>query len=142
METLAPARHDSHRPILSPFDAATFGSHADASRRKRNGEREAVDVNKIVKAVARAVPTVSMRSIRCRRVKTIAGLYDGATTRELDELSIRTAASFTFEEPEYARLAARLLAGFIDKEVQGLGVYSFSQSIRLGFDVGRINERA
>ena len=39
------------------------------------------------------------------------------------------------------RLAARLLAGFIDKEVQGLGVYSFSQSIRLGFDVGLINER-
>ena len=74
-------------------------------------------------------------------LKTIAGLYDGATTRELDELSIRTAASFTFEEPEYSRLAARLLAGFIDKEVQGLGVYSFSQSIRLGFDVGLINER-
>ncbi len=46
-------------------------------------------------------------------LKTIAGLYDGATTRELDELSIRTAASFTFEEPEYSRLAARLLAGFI-----------------------------
>ena len=27
-------------------------------------------------------------------LKTIAGLYDGATTRELDELSIRTASSF------------------------------------------------
>jgi ribonucleoside-diphosphate reductase alpha chain len=74
-------------------------------------------------------------------LKTIAGLYDGAGTRELDELSIRTAASFMFEEPGYSRLAARLLGGFIDKEVQGLGVYSFSQSIRLGFDVGLINER-
>ncbi|MGH8229400.1 MAG: ribonucleoside-diphosphate reductase subunit alpha, partial [Steroidobacteraceae bacterium] len=42
---------------------------------------------------------------------------------------------------EYSRLAARLLAGFIDKEVHALGVYSFSQSIRLGFDVGLINER-
>ncbi len=30
---------------------------------------------------------------------------------------------------------------FVDKEVQGQGVYSFSQSIRLGFDVGLINER-
>ena len=30
---------------------------------------------------------------------------------------------------------------FIDKEVQGLGVHSFSQSIRQGFDVGLINER-
>src|SRR5690606_38788924 len=49
--------------------------------------------------------------------------------------------SFMFEEPEYSRLAARLLSGFIDKEVQGLGIYSFSQSIRLGFDTGLINER-
>ncbi|HTY49526.1 MAG TPA: ribonucleoside-diphosphate reductase subunit alpha, partial [Steroidobacteraceae bacterium] len=55
--------------------------------------------------------------------------------------SIRTAASFMFEEPGYSRLAGRLLTGFIDKEVQGQGVHSFSQSIRLGFDVGLINER-
>ncbi len=108
---------------------------------KRNGSREAVDVNKIVRAVTRCcdgLPDVDPMRVA---LKTIAGLYDGATTRELDELSIRTAASFMFEEPEYSRLAARLLAGFIDKEVQGHGIYSFSQSIRLGFDVGLINER-
>ena len=45
------------------------------------------------------------------------------------------------DEPAYSKLAARLLAAFIDKEVQGLGIYSFSQSIRTGFDVGLINER-
>jgi ribonucleoside-diphosphate reductase alpha chain len=108
---------------------------------KRNGEREAVDVNKIVRAVTRCADGLDAVDPMRVALKTIAGLYDGATTRELDELSIRTAASFTFEEPEYSRLAARLLAGFVDKEVQGLGVYSFSQSIRLGFDVGLINER-
>jgi len=108
---------------------------------KRSGEHEPVDVNKIVRAVARC--SEGLLAVDPMRValKTIAGLYDGATTRELDELSIRTAASFMVEEPEYSRLAARLLAGFVDKEVQGLGVYSFSQSIRLGFDVGLINER-
>lgn len=108
---------------------------------KRNGEKELVDVNKIVRAVGRCAE--SLHAVDPMRValKTIAGLYDGATTRELDELSIRTASSFMIEEPEYSKLAARLLAGFVDKEVQGLGVYSFSQSIRLGFDVGLINER-
>jgi ribonucleoside-diphosphate reductase alpha chain len=108
---------------------------------KRNGGREPVDVNKIVRAVTRCCE--SLHDVDPMRValKTIAGLYDGATTRELDELSIRTAASFIFEEPEYSRLAARLLCAFVDKEVQGLGVHSFSQSIRLGFDVGLINER-
>lgn len=108
---------------------------------KRSGDHEAVDVNKIVRAVTRCCDGLSAVDPMRVALKTIAGLYDGATTRELDELSIRTAASFLVEEPEYSRLAARLLAGFIDKEVRGLGVYSFSQSIRLGFDVGLINER-
>jgi ribonucleoside-diphosphate reductase alpha chain len=108
---------------------------------KRNGSRESVDVNKIVRAVTRCCDGLSDVDPMRVALKTIAGLYDGATTRELDELSIRTAASFMFEEPEYSRLAARLLAGFIDKEVEGHGIYSFSQSIRVGFDVGLINER-
>jgi ribonucleoside-diphosphate reductase alpha chain len=108
---------------------------------KRSGEREPVDVNKIVRAVTRCCDALTDVDPMRVALKTIAGLYDGTSTRELDELSIRTAASFMFEEPGYSRLAARLLGGFVDKEVQGLGVYSFSQSIRLGFDVGLINER-
>ncbi len=108
---------------------------------KRNGSREAVDVNKIVRAVTRCCEHLQDVDPMRVALKTIAGLYDGATTRELDELSIRTAASFIFEEPEYSKLAARLLGAFIDKEVQGVGVHSFSQSIRQGFDVGLINER-
>jgi ribonucleoside-diphosphate reductase alpha chain len=108
---------------------------------KRSGAHEAVDLNKIVRAISRSaagIPDVDPMRIA---LKTIAGLYDGATTRELDELSIRTASSFMVDEPAYSKLAARLLAAFIDKEVEMQGVYSFSQSIRLGFDVGMINER-
>src|SRR5690606_12046084 len=108
---------------------------------KRSGAKEPVDLNKIVRAVSRCCDGLADVDPMRVSLKTIAGLYDGAGTRELDELSIRTAASFIAEEPEYSRLAARLLAGYIDKEVQGLGVYSFSQSIRLGFDAGLINER-
>jgi ribonucleoside-diphosphate reductase alpha chain len=108
---------------------------------KRSGAREAVDLGKIVRAVTRCCEGLADVDPMRIALKTIAGLYDGATTRELDELSIRTAASFTAEEPEYSRVAARLLANYIDKEVHGFGVYSFSQSIRLGFDAGLINER-
>ena len=108
---------------------------------KRSGEREPVDVNKIVRAVARCCEGLHEADAMRVALKTIAGLYDGASTRELDELSIRTAASFIAEEPEYSKVAARLLAGYIDKEVHGLGVHSFSQSIRLGYDAGLINER-
>jgi len=111
------------------------------SVKKRSGAHEPVDVNKIVRAVARCCDGIADVDPMRVALKTIAGLYDGATTRELDELSIRTASSFMADEPAYSKLAARLLSAFIDKEVQGLSIHSFSQSIRTGFDVGLVNER-
>jgi len=109
--------------------------------RKRNGSFEPVDINKIVKAVARCcynLPSVDTLRIA---TKTISGLYDGATTKELDKLSIQTAASLIFEEPEYSRLAARLLNQYIEKEVRNQEIHSFSQSIAFGIKEGLINER-
>ncbi|RNF86513.1 ribonucleoside-diphosphate reductase subunit alpha [Montanilutibacter psychrotolerans] len=108
---------------------------------KRNGRHEPVDLNKIVRAVMRSCE--GLYSVDPMRVatRTISGLYDGATTRELDELSIRTAALLTAEEPEYGRLAARLLGNVIEKEVAGIEIHAFSQSIVRGFELGLINER-
>lgn len=106
--------------------------------RKRNGDYEPVDVNKIVKAVQRSaegLPGVEPLRVATR---TISGLCDGATTEELDELSIRTAAALIVEEPNYSRLAARLLSTYIDKEVQNQDVFSFSQSIALGHRLGLV----
>lgn len=116
--------------------------HAPAmSVTKRDGRREPVDLNKIVRAVQRAAE--GLHAVDPMRVatRTISGLYDGASTRELDELSIRTAALLTGEEPEYGRLAARLLAGVIDKEVQGQGIHAYSQSVQRGADLGLIHPR-
>ncbi|WP_142124043.1 ribonucleoside-diphosphate reductase subunit alpha [Pseudoxanthomonas sp. 3HH-4] len=108
---------------------------------KRSGGREPVDLNKIVRAVQRNCE--GLHAIDPMRVatRTISGLYDGASTRELDELSIRTAALLTGEEPEYSRLAARLLAGYIVKEVTGQEIHAFSQSVTRGHEVGLINDR-
>ena len=108
--------------------------------RKRSGEHEAVDVDKIVRAVGRCA--VDLPDVDPMRVatKTISGLYDGATTAELDRLSIQTAAELVAEEPAYSKLAAGLLAGYIGKEVRGQGVHSFSQSIALGHREGLISD--
>src|SRR3984957_6110426 len=108
---------------------------------KRSGAPEPIDGNKIVRGGPRCGGGIRAGAPMRVALKTIAGLYDGATTRELDELSIPTASSFMAEEPAYSKLAARLLGAFIDKEVQGLSIYSFSQSVRCGFDVGLVNER-
>ncbi|XAS76977.1 ribonucleoside-diphosphate reductase subunit alpha [Dermatophilaceae bacterium Sec6.4] len=106
--------------------------------KKRNGDTESVDVNKIVRAVERW--SEDLEDVDPLRVatKTISGLYDGATTAELDRLSIQTAAEMISEEPQYSRLAGRLLAAYVDKEVRGQGIASFSQSVALGHAEGLI----
>ena len=108
--------------------------------RKRNGSLEPVTVDKIIRAVERC--SVGLMSVDPMRIaiKTIGGLYDGSTTKELDSLSIQTAASLIAEEPEYSRLAARLLTRFIEKEVQSQNIFSFSQSIEAGFRARLISE--
>ena len=97
---------------------------------KRNGTTEAVDLNKIVRAVSRSCR--GLRDVDALRVaqKTISGLYDGATTSELDRLSIQTAAALISEEPQYGKLAARLLATYIDKEVRNQEIHAFSAAAR------------
>ena len=109
--------------------------------RKRNGRLESVDVNKIVRAVTRCCK--GMGDVEPMRVatRTISGLYDGATTQELDQLSIQTAAALIAEEPQYSRLAARLLGTYIDKEVGTQEIQAFSQSIKAGFELGLISGR-
>lgn len=108
---------------------------------KRNGTQEPVSLDKIVRAVSRlcgGLPEVDALRVAQR---TISGLYDGASTRELDSLSIQTAAGLVAEEPQYARLAARLQAAYVDKEVRGEGVEAFSQSVAKGYELGLINDR-
>ena len=134
--TTAPAAGPQRDFALAPPHAAIAMTIT-----KRDGRREPVDVGKIVRAVQRCCDGLDDIDPMRVALKTIAGIYDGATTRELDELSIRTAAAFTADEPQYARLAARLLSGYIDKEVAGQGVHSFSQSIALGHALGLINDR-
>jgi ribonucleoside-diphosphate reductase alpha chain len=109
--------------------------------RKRNGDTESVDLNKIVRAVERCAGGLADVDPLRVATKTISGLYDGATTAELDRLSIQTAAEMTGEEPQYSRLAARLLAAYVDKEVRGQGIASFSQSVALGHAEGLIGDQ-
>ncbi|MEU8372944.1 ribonucleoside-diphosphate reductase subunit alpha [Micromonospora sp. NPDC048894] len=106
--------------------------------RKRDGDTEPVDVNRIVTAVARWATDLDEVDPLRVATRTISGLYDGATTAELDKLSIQTAAELIGTEPQYSRLAARLLAAYVDEEVRGQAVESFSQSIRYAHGLGLI----
>ena len=107
--------------------------------KKRNGNLEPVDLNKIVKAVeihCKGLSGVDSIEVATR---TISGLHDGATTAELDRLSIQTASTFIVKEPNYSKLAARLLSTYIDKEVRNQGIGTFGEYIQIGAELGLIN---
>jgi ribonucleoside-diphosphate reductase alpha chain len=127
-------------PAPAEAAPAEFGS-TQMRVKKRNGSTEPVDLNKIVRAVGRCCVGLPRVDVMRVATKTISGLYDGATTRELDGLSIQTAAALIAEEPEYGRLSARLLSAFIQKEVSNQEIHSFSQSIAAGHKHGLIADR-
>jgi len=84
---------------------------------KRDGTREDVKIEKILHAVNRAcrgIPNVESLEIAKR---TINGLHEGSTTEELDNLSIATAVMLMVDEPNYSKVAARMLSENIRKEV-------------------------
>lgn len=108
--------------------------------KKRDGTLEPVDVTKIVERVNRCGQGLSQIDPLRVATKAISGLYDGATTKELDNLCIQTASLLIGEDPEYSRLAARLLSTYVDEEVRSQKIGSFADSIQFGFENGLIAE--
>ncbi|AGH95549.1 ribonucleoside-diphosphate reductase subunit alpha [Pseudobdellovibrio exovorus] len=108
--------------------------------KKRDGTLEPVDVTKIVERVNRCCQgLVQVDPLRVA-TKAISGLYDGATTKELDNLCIQTASLLIGEDPEYSRLAARLLATYVEEEVKSQKIGSFADSIQFGFSNGLLSQ--
>lgn len=108
--------------------------------KKRDGTLEPVDVTKIVERVNRCCQGLTQVDPLRVATKAISGLYDGATTKELDNLSIQTASLLIGEDPEYSRLAARLLSTYIDEEVKSQKVGSFADSIQIGYKNGLLSQ--
>lgn len=108
--------------------------------RKRSGALEEVNLEKITRALSFVCDGLEEVDTYKIATKTVGGLYDGVPTTELDLLSIQTAVGFIAESPEYSRVAARLLSRYIDKEVSGQDVESFSQSVDACFTAGLIDK--
>lgn len=139
MEYTAPSAED-FESSASQTRPKSSETHTRMQILKRNGTYEAADLTKIVRAIDRCCEGLKdVDSIRIA-TKTIGGLVDGTSTRALDELSIQTAASFMADEPQYSQLAARLLGNYITKEVSNQNIWSFSQSVERGYELGIIND--
>ncbi len=108
--------------------------------KKRDGSLEPVDVTKIVERVMSCCQGLAQVDPLRVATKAISGLYDGASTKELDNLCIQTASLLIGEEPEYSRLAARLLSIYVDEEVRSQKIKSFADAMTFGHNAGLINQ--
>jgi ribonucleoside-diphosphate reductase alpha chain len=112
-------------------------SRRDMQVIKRDGSKEDVKIEKILHAVNKACR--GLNNVEALEVakRTISGLHDGSTTQELDNLSISNAVMLMSDEPNYSKVAARMLAESIRKEV-GRDT-AFRDYIKTAFEVGLLN---
>lgn len=94
---------------------------------KRNGKMEPVKFDKVTARLEKLSYSLSpMVNVIDVAKKTIAGIYTGVATTELDNLAAETAASLTISHPDYAILASRIAVSNLHKNT----VKSFSATMR------------
>ena len=76
----------------------------------RDGEREDVRFDAILEKLVKLSEGLDKSWVDPSQLTklTIEGLYDGVSTRELDQLAAETAASLASHHPDYSKLAARI----------------------------------
>lgn len=127
--------------MMNTNHSTDFGASPHIMRvKKRDGTLEPVDVTKIVERVVSCCQSLSQVDPLRVATKAISGLYDGASTKELDNLCIQTASLLIGEEPEYSKLASRLLSIYIDEEVRSQKIKSFADSITFGYNANLVAE--
>lgn len=109
--------------------------------KKRDGSLEPVNVNKIINVVLACSSGLDEVDPMRVATKAISGLYDGTSTKELDELCIRTASLLISEDPQYSKLACRLMDRYIEEEVTNQQIGNFYQSTKKAFENQLISKK-
>ena len=94
----------------------------------RSGEKEPIKFDKITDRIERLAKGLNDSHIDSSKIakKVIEGIYDGITTRELDQLAAETAAYLSTLHPDYSILAGRIAVSNLHKETKGC----FSENIK------------
>lgn len=120
---------------------------------KRDGTREPFDANKINLALVKASEGLPDQIQKVVQVATELQLtlFDGITTEQLDEAVIHTALQNVKDDPDFDKIAARLLLKNIyknilgdyetDDELKKLHAKKFPEYIKQGIKDGLLDER-
>ena len=101
---------------------------------KRNGKEEEVKLDKVTKRVDKLSYGLNIVTIKVSQ-KVIAGIYDGITSTEIDQLLSETAAVLGVEHPDYSKLAARIAVSSLHKSTKG-----FYQTMKDLYKEGSLSE--
>lgn len=102
-----------HATAFKQIYADTQGMHVS----KRDGTTEPVQFDKVLQRLVQAAKGLKVDPALIAQ-KVIAGIYDGISTTELDNLAAETAAVMT-EHYHYQTLAARILVSLLHKTTEG-----------------------
>lgn len=85
---------------------------------KRNGKTEPLKLDKISVRIKKQIYDLDLNFINPDRVAidVVSGLFEGATTRQIDELIAEQSASKATTHPDYSKLAARILVSSLHKD--------------------------
>lgn len=94
----------------------------------RSGEKEPIKFDKITERIEILASDLNSNYVDSSAIaqKVIEGIYDGITTRELDQLAAETAAYLSTKHPDYSKLAGRIAVSNLHKETRGC----FSENIK------------
>lgn len=92
---------------------------------KRDGSKEAVKLEKVSKRISNASKDLKHVDAILIAQKVVQGLYDGVSSKELDQLAVETAYSMSVKHPEYDVLATRLVISALHKDT----VSMFSEAV-------------
>ena len=97
---------------------------------KRDGTKEPFDANKINTAILKACEGLPDQISKVVQVATELQLtlFDGITTEQLDEAVIQTVLQNVKDDPDYDKIAARLLLKTVYKQI--LGDYETSEELK------------
>ena len=96
---------------------------------KRSGKKEKVSFDKVLEKYRKLSYGLNV-SYEYVAQKTIEGIYDGVTTRELDILASEIAAAKIVEHPDYSILASRIVVSDLHKTVEK----DFSKNAKLLYE--------
>src|SRR5690606_28559956 len=120
---------------------------------KRDGTRELFDANQVNLALVEASEGLTDQISKVVQVATELQLtlFDGMTTKQLDEALIQTTLQNVKDDPDYDTIAARLLLKNIYKDTLGhynneaelkkLHALKFAEYIKQGIADGLLDER-